>query len=152
DLVREVAYGMLTKADRARRHFGVAKWMETHPTNNPADVDRIANHYATAAALVSDVGSVDWVSTGEVRERAAHWLRKAVAQAEAGELYLVVVHLCTQALGLGDGLPVDDRIDFLLARAAAYTNLRELKKATVDIDVATSTSTDAGDERRRAAA
>src|SRR5438132_11917642 len=30
DLVREVSYGMLTKADRVRRHYGIAKWMELH--------------------------------------------------------------------------------------------------------------------------
>jgi predicted ATPase len=152
DLVREVAYGMLTKADRARRHHGVAKWMEQHPSSNPADVDRIAHHYATAAALVNDVGTVEWVSTQEVQMKASHWLRKAVEQAEAGELNLVVVHLCDHALDLGDALPATDRVDFLLARAAAYANLRDLKRAGTDVDAAADTASTIGDDCRRAAA
>jgi predicted ATPase len=33
DLIREVAYGTLTKADRARRHYGIAKYLETAEPN-----------------------------------------------------------------------------------------------------------------------
>src|SRR4029077_15656158 len=59
DLMREVAYGMLTKADRVRRHAGIAKWMEVHHLDAAAaDVDRIAHHYAVAARLVSEIGVV----------------------------------------------------------------------------------------------
>ena len=99
DLVREVAYGMLTKADRARRHYGVAKWMESHNVTSPADVDRIAYHYATSATLIDELGYVSDMPD-EIQERAISWLDRAVAQAEAGELYPVVEKLCTHALAL----------------------------------------------------
>ena len=74
DLVREVAYGMLTKADRARRHFGVAKWMESHNITSPADVDRIAHHYATSATLIDDLGFVADLPE-EIHERGRHVAR-----------------------------------------------------------------------------
>ena len=103
DLVREVAYGMLTKADRVRRHAGIAKWMEMHDTDDAADVDRIAHHYAVAAALVADVGAVEHVG-GDLVERAVFWLEKALKQSEGGELHMVTIQLATQALDLGDAV------------------------------------------------
>src|SRR4029077_3840301 len=72
DLVREVAYGMLTKADRVRRHYGIAKWMELHHMDGAADIDRIAHHYAVAAALVSDIGPVDPLQTHPGSSDALH--------------------------------------------------------------------------------
>ena len=55
DLVREVVYSMMTKSDRAKRHAGVARWMETHIDDRPP-IDRIAHHYATAARLSAEIG------------------------------------------------------------------------------------------------
>ena len=47
---------MLTKSDRAKRHAGVARWMETHIDDRPP-IDRIAHHYATAARLAAEIGA-----------------------------------------------------------------------------------------------
>src|SRR3954454_16826090 len=102
DLVREVAYGMLTKSERARRHFRVASWMETHVEDVESEVDRIAHHYATSAQLSSEGGGVEHHHQGgvEVREKAVQWLVKALDHARAGELHPVAMRLCTQALDL----------------------------------------------------
>src|SRR5581483_2535521 len=102
DLVREVAYGMMTKADRARRHYGVAKWMESHNVSGPADVDRTAHHFATAAGLVD-------------------------------ELLPVVVKLSTHGLELRHAQRAQVE-RFLLARARARINMRDLAAAAVDVD------------------
>ena len=53
--VREVAYHTITKADRARRHVGVAKAMvaDAHGLKRP---DVMAHHWATAAELASELG------------------------------------------------------------------------------------------------
>jgi tetratricopeptide (TPR) repeat protein len=150
DLVREVAYGMLTKADRARRHYGVAKWMESHTVASPADVDRIAYHFATAATLVDELGFVADMP-GEIHERALTWLNRAVAQAETGELFPVVVKLATHALDLRR-VPHDLREQFLLARARARINIRDLDDAQVDIDAAMKSAANVGDDKSRAAA
>jgi tetratricopeptide (TPR) repeat protein len=150
DLVREVAYGIMTKADRARRHYGVAKWMESHRVESPADVDRVAHHYATAATLVDDLGFVPEVPD-EVHARALEWLDRAVTQAEAGELYPVVVKLCTVALELRRVPPATfDR--FLLTRARARINVRDLAPAELDINAAMESATKSGDDVARAAA
>jgi tetratricopeptide (TPR) repeat protein len=150
DLVREVAYGMLTKADRARRHYGVAKWMERHNVTSPADVDRIAYHYATSATLIDELGYVSDMPD-EIQERAVTWLDRAVAQAEAGELYPVVEKLCTHALALRR-VPREQRERFLLARARARTSVRDLEQAALDVDAAMESATAAGDDLSRAAA
>jgi len=150
DLVREVAYGMMTKADRARRHYGVAKWMESHNVSGPADVDRTAHHFATAAGLVDELGTVDGVPH-DVYERALQWLDRAIAQAEAGELLPVVVKLSTHGLELRHAQRAQVE-RFLLARARARINMRDLAAAAVDVDAAMSSAADAGDDRARAAA
>ncbi|HEV3226446.1 MAG TPA: adenylate/guanylate cyclase domain-containing protein, partial [Acidimicrobiales bacterium] len=135
DLVREVSYGMLTKADRARRHFGIAKWMEMHGRESAADVDRIAHHYAVAASLVAEIGAVDHVGDDLV-DRAVTWLERALAQAESGELHMVVTQLATQGLDLGSVVPAENRLGFLLARARAAIQVRDLDAAGADLAAA----------------
>ncbi len=91
DLVRDVAYGTLTKARRAAGHAGIAKWLEHHETGDQAPtamVDRIAHHYALAAELVGDVGASAGVPD-DVRERALIWLERAAEGALASEHHLV---------------------------------------------------------------
>jgi class 3 adenylate cyclase/tetratricopeptide (TPR) repeat protein len=150
DLVREVAYGMLTKADRARRHFGVAKWMESHDVTTAADVDRIAHHYATSAALVDELGYVADLPD-EIQERALTWLDRAVSQAEGGELFPVIEKLCTHALQLRR-VPRKQRERFLMARAKARINIRDLDGGAADVDAAMDAASAAHDELGRAAA
>ena len=158
DLVREVSYGMLTKADRVRRHYGIAKWMELHHMDAAADVDRIAHHYAVAASLMADIGPVDHLQghpgsgqplqVGDLIERADHWLRRAVHQAEAGELHMVTVQLSTQALDLGDEVPHASRLFFLLARSRARIQLRDLDTAQDDVAAAMDCAEDEAERAR----
>jgi class 3 adenylate cyclase/tetratricopeptide (TPR) repeat protein len=151
DLVREVAYGTLTKADRVRRHAGIAKWLEVHNPDSAADIDRVAHHYAVAAALVQDIGAVSHfagqdhlvsLAPGALVERAIYWLERALKQSESGELHMVTVQLATQGLDLGDDVAIDARLRFLLARARAEIQLRELDGARDDIELAMETAVD----------
>ncbi len=146
DLVREVAYGMLTKVTRARGHFGIAKWMTHHYSGQAADTDRIAHHYATAASLVSDV-AVDGMPAREVVDLALEWLGRALDGAEGGELHVVAIQLCDQALVLAGGQPIDVGLRFRLARARAAIQLRELERACADLDQAMEDAEAAGDPR-----
>jgi class 3 adenylate cyclase/tetratricopeptide (TPR) repeat protein len=134
ELVREVAYGTLTKAMRVRGHVGVASWIEAHPTGSAADTDRVAHHYATAAMLASEVGRVDGVPS-DLAERAVAALDKAVTSAEAAELHRVVLRLTSQALELADEAALEpaSRLRFLLARVRASTSLRSLDDAARDL-------------------
>ncbi|MGI8663200.1 MAG: ATP-binding protein [Acidimicrobiales bacterium] len=148
DLVREVAYGMLTKADRAKRHLGVARWMEAHSAASPGDVDRIAHHYATSAVLVLELGGHDLVDTAELVDKAAEWLDRAITGAEGAELYVVVAHLADHALVLGDALDETQKLRFLLARARALVAQRELVRAGADLVTASAAAIEVGGTAR----
>jgi len=143
DLVREVAYGTLTKADRARRHTGIGYYLEHSMVGNrlAGATDRqaaiVAHHYATAASLVDELGSVDGI-TGDLRRKAISWLEEAAARAERAQTLPVARQLYSQALRLLPSAPDADpqRGKLLLGRAAAATELRALDEARIDIDEA----------------
>jgi tetratricopeptide (TPR) repeat protein len=154
DLVREVVYSMMTKSDRAKRHAGVARWMEANIDDRPP-IDRIAHHYATAARLAAEIGPTtdrpaDWAA--KLRERALIWLERALDRARDAELEPVVQRVATKALELGDGVDPERRLRFLLARARASSNLRQLERANADICSAIDLAEHSGDEHARARA
>jgi class 3 adenylate cyclase/tetratricopeptide (TPR) repeat protein len=139
DLIREVAYGTLTKADRARRHYGIAKYLEaTEPNRHEASdrlVDVIAHHYGAATELVAEVGSSSGVPD-DIAVRALDWIEVAAKRAEIASALPVSARLYGQALRILGNEPGDRRrrVHFLLGRAAAETDLRELDAARNDID------------------
>ncbi|MGH9084810.1 MAG: adenylate/guanylate cyclase domain-containing protein, partial [Acidimicrobiales bacterium] len=93
DLVREVAYSTLTKADRARSHQGIAIWMEDHEdTSQDAIVDRITYNYVRAAELVHELGEVDGL-VPDLEERALCWVERAAARAAQAEIPVVADRL-----------------------------------------------------------
>jgi class 3 adenylate cyclase/tetratricopeptide (TPR) repeat protein len=77
DLIREVAYGTITKASRARSHERIARYLEeVHaPNYRNSVVAAIARHYRAAAELARELGSsVPAETSDDIVERAAHWL------------------------------------------------------------------------------
>jgi tetratricopeptide (TPR) repeat protein len=136
DLVREVAYDTLTKAARVKGHFGVADWIERHPTGKVADRDRVAHHYATAATLVAEVGSVDGVPD-DLPRRAVAALSSAISAAAGAELHVAVRRLATLGLALPAGaLDPATEVQFRTARAKAWAGQRRLEEADVDLAAA----------------
>lgn len=146
DLVREVAYDTLTKAARIKGHYGVAAWIEEHPSGSVADRDRVAHHYATAAALAAELGAVEGVPD-DLAARAVAALGRAVEAAAADELHVVVRRLATQALDLSgpSALDAPSRVRFQLARARSASALRDLDDADADIEAALALAERAGD-------
>src|SRR4030095_12412477 len=64
-LIRDVAYGMLPKAVRSRKHLEVAEFIsERAGERADAFVGLIAEHYARAAALGAEAG----IETAELHE------------------------------------------------------------------------------------
>src|SRR5438105_2883992 len=80
ELIREIAYGTLTKAERARRHALVAPVLASRG-------DQAAHHLATAAELVEELGSVDGVPA-DVRAQAVDALMRAAERDESVESWL----------------------------------------------------------------
>ncbi len=133
DLVRDIAYGTITKADRARSHAGVATFLEGrfHPGDRSTTAIMIASHYRSAALLAAEVASVDPAGQMYIRERALHWL------GQAGEIALLAgepsdaERLFDEALGLHP--PLDDMPRLLYGRARATCERHELQRSLADL-------------------
>jgi predicted ATPase len=158
EVVREVTYGTMTKERRATVHAGIAWWLEHEERpHHDAVVDRIAHHYARAAALTAELGGSPGVPR-DVGARAVRWLRAAGDRATQADTPRRAAHLFSEALTALDSAPTDaaqggvpadtdDRIALLLARSAAYAELREVGPARADADAALGLAEAAGDER-----
>jgi class 3 adenylate cyclase/tetratricopeptide (TPR) repeat protein len=159
ELVRDVAYGMMTKQRRAKVHAGIASWMEreVHP-HHDAVVDQIAHHYGRAAALTADIEGSSG-ELGDVAELAVSWLRDAGERAAHADTPQRAALLFSEALHLLDvvsdasrigGTTISndsgDRVGLLLARSAAYRELRDTAQARADAEAARSLAEAAGDD------
>ncbi len=153
-LVREVAYETLTKGDRARRHSAIADWLVSYAKRTEREdeyLERIAHHFAQAAALAREVGIVDGVPP-DILERALDWLDRAAARAESRDNIGVTVHILEHALELiGDEHP-DLRARFLLGRARGRAGMRQMDAARADSDAVLEIAHTTGDATMRAKA
>jgi class 3 adenylate cyclase/tetratricopeptide (TPR) repeat protein len=146
EVIREVAYSTLTKADRARSHAGIARWIIDHEDHDREHiVDQIANHWAAAAELVAEIGSVSHVPD-DVCAEAVEWLHRASLRAEADVHPATVEALTTRALGLMDD-EHPDRAEVLRLRARARVDRYDLDAALRDAEVAEDLATASGDDR-----
>ena len=96
ELIREISYGTLTKAERARRHADLAPLLEAR---GEAATGQVANHLATAAELVGELGPVPGVAD-DILERAVDALVRAARKAEEVESWLVSGSYHDRTLGL----------------------------------------------------
>jgi class 3 adenylate cyclase/tetratricopeptide (TPR) repeat protein len=148
ELIREIAYGTLTKAERARRHATLASVLEQH-----ADLaaDQIADHLATAAEIVEELGAVPGVGS-DVRERAIAALAHAAARAEAVESWLVAGRHHERALTLLASDDGEARRNALLGRARSRAAQREVDGARGDVEIVLAEAREAHDGRGVASA
>ena len=157
ELVREVAYGTMTKQRRAKVHAGIATWLEREEyPQYEAVIDGIAHHYGRAAALSVDLGGPAAAHQREVA-RAVDWLCRAGQRAARADTPRRAAVLFSEALSLLDASPAVEpdagrRGELLLARAAASRELRELAPARADADAALALAEAAGDEPAAVAA
>jgi class 3 adenylate cyclase/tetratricopeptide (TPR) repeat protein len=149
DLIREVAYGTLTKADRARRHHGIAAYIAS-TVGDCAEaserlVDMVAFHFGAAADLVADLGPVPGVPA-DVTELALQWLTEAARRAEVAQALPVADRLYSQAIGLVGTDPSAQRAHLLLGRAAVRADRRFTDDARADARAAHALARSLGDE------
>jgi class 3 adenylate cyclase/tetratricopeptide (TPR) repeat protein len=146
EVIREVAYSTLTKADRARSHAGIARWIEEYGDfERERLVDQVANHWAAAAELVAEIGAVTLVPA-DVAARAIEWLYRATLRAEADVHPATVESLTTRALALMDD-EHPKRAEVLRLRARSRTDRYELDAALADVAEAEALARDLGDDR-----
>lgn len=125
ELVREVAYGTLTKGERARRHAALADHL-TALADEP--VGLAAHHLACAAELMDEVGYAPGVPSN-VRTRAVGALQRAARLADAEENFASSGRLWERTLSLLPDTPEPDRWEALLGHARALDAARSLDDA-----------------------
>ena len=140
ELVRDVAYGTLTRAERARRHADLTDRL--HDAENRIEV--VAHHLATAAELVADLGSVPGMPS-DIRNRAITALMAAAAPVEATENWIASGRLFDRALMFLGPEDVPRRWTALLGRARARDAARELDDAHDDALAVLEEATEAED-------
>jgi class 3 adenylate cyclase/tetratricopeptide (TPR) repeat protein len=143
--VREVAYHTITKADRARRHAGVARAMAAH-ADAVEHPDMVAHHWATAAELAAELGGGVPGVPADVAKRAVSALL-ASATYDVDRLYpRPAIEQVSRALALG-GESTDGatRRALALARAGAWVELRQFPEAENDLQIVVDEGERAGD-------
>ena len=135
DLVREVAYETLTKAERARHHATLGDFLVCQARERGREreqLEAIAHHLGLAAELVRDLGAVEGVGD-DVLDEAIESIDRASEEAERYETPSVVARLCDRALELLPAARRQDRRRFLVRRARARALLRQIDAARTDI-------------------
>ena len=135
DLVREVAYGTLTKAERARRHASVGGWVDTMATETERTdefLETVARHYATSAELTRELGSVAGVPA-DITELALRALERSAERAEDRELHMDSHRSWDQMLTILGSAPSARRRHALIGRARAEMWLRHNGEAHADL-------------------
>jgi class 3 adenylate cyclase/tetratricopeptide (TPR) repeat protein len=149
DLIREVAYGTLTKADRARRHHGIAAYLsstvESCQEAPERLVDMVAFHFGAAADVVAELGEVSHVPA-DVTDHALDWLEEAARRAEVAQALPVSERLYSQALRLLGPEATARRAHLLLGRGAVCAQRRAMAEARADVAEAHELAVRLGDE------
>jgi class 3 adenylate cyclase/tetratricopeptide (TPR) repeat protein len=148
ELIREIAYGTLTKAERARRHAVLAPVLAAR--GEPA-AEQTAHHLATAAELVAELGSLQGVPD-DVREQAIDALQRAAERDESVESWLLAERHHDRALGLLGNENTAERRHALLGRARARVQRRVLEHARDDALAALTAAREADDRHDEAVA
>jgi class 3 adenylate cyclase len=120
-LTREVAYGSLTRRDRARLHGDLGAWLERRGGSRDEDAGRLALHYAESVRPEdSDLAWGDEPDRyEELRAKAVTWLRRA-AELAAGRYEIVdALALLERALALG----LDRRENVEILHQTALTHM-----------------------------
>jgi tetratricopeptide (TPR) repeat protein len=137
EVVRDVAYGTLTKAERARRHAVLAEWLSKGLREDEAGTsatERVAHHYGAAALLLRELGTVDGVPS-DLPERALAMLELAGDRAWAAELWPSASRLFEQALAvLPASTPDETRWRLQLGHITAATAQHHLAVARAEVD------------------
>jgi class 3 adenylate cyclase/tetratricopeptide (TPR) repeat protein len=137
EVVRDVAYGTLTKAERARRHAVLADWLATGLTEDDGSttaLERVAHHYGAAALLLGELGVVDGVPA-DLPARALRLLEHAADRARNAELWPTASRLLEQSLAvLPADAPPEVRWRLQIGHATALAEQRELPAARAAVD------------------
>jgi class 3 adenylate cyclase/tetratricopeptide (TPR) repeat protein len=148
ELVREVAYETLTKAERARRHALVGSRFEARlkeTDRHDEYLEHLAHHYGMAAELVCELGVVDGVPD-DINHRALMAIEQAAIRAKKREVPRASLRLLDLAMRLLPDEAEDHRRLVHMERAKVKTTLRDLPGARDDLADGMALARAAGDD------
>ncbi|HEY2788741.1 MAG TPA: AAA family ATPase, partial [Gaiellales bacterium] len=125
DLMRRVAYEMLSMRDRRDRHLAAADYLERTLADDDEIVEVLASHYIDAYTAVPDVDGADTVRrrARELLVRAGERAESLGATTEGQRYYSRAAELCDTRL---DEAGLLDRAAQMAVRAAAQDEAAEL--------------------------
>ncbi|HEY7196222.1 MAG TPA: adenylate/guanylate cyclase domain-containing protein [Gaiellaceae bacterium] len=120
-LTREVAYGSLPTAQRARLHAGFATWLEQEAASRDQWASVVAHHYAEAVRPEdADLAWADEPEEAErLRGRAVEWLARAAALATSRYELDDAIAMLRQALVLEEDATRRSELWHAIGRATA---------------------------------
>jgi hypothetical protein len=120
-VTREVAYGSIPKARRARLHASFADWVERFSGPRDEYAPILAHHYleSTAPADADFAWAGEAERLYELRQKAVEWLRRAAALAVGRYEIDEGLAFLDQALELEPSRPIESAIWHEIARAHA---------------------------------
>lgn len=158
DLVREVAYQTITKAERAKCHLGIAIFIEAKAANvvprPPWVVDQLAHHFGVAVALAAELGPNARTDAfpADLADRARRWVTEAADRARRDQALPAAIRLYSQALDLLGPIESDrsdddvaEAIRIHLARSAAAAEGWDLALGRSDAETALALADRIGD-------
>jgi class 3 adenylate cyclase len=112
-LLRDAGYASLARADRARLHVRLARWLEA----TPGAAEPIGRHYAAAAEAAPALGGdiADGIGVAQVRTLAGDWLERAAEVASGSAAPDTARDLLSRALEVDPDAPGQVRARRLLA-------------------------------------
>ena len=149
ELIREIAYGTLTKAERARRHADLAPILEAR---GEVAIGQVADHLATAAELVAELGPGARRARRHPRTRGRRARARGRATAEEVESWVVSGRHHDRALGLLAADPCEQRWTALLGRGRSRLAQRALADGRDDALIVLEEAREAENVRFEAAA
>jgi class 3 adenylate cyclase/tetratricopeptide (TPR) repeat protein len=130
NLIRDVAYGQLTRADRAAKHAAVARWVEATAGERIDELAEIlAHHYVTALELAE--AAHDDTLAAELRDPTVRALELAGARALPLDVQAAERHYARAVELAGDG---PRRPHLLVAWAEALKQSGRLEAAAQALD------------------
>lgn len=172
EIAREVAYAILPKAERAKRHAGIAAWVEERVVEevgidlddsrapdqivaateiDDPTVNRLAHHWATAAEVEVEMGDLASVPAW-ARDRAVCWLAASARRAQRRDVLASAERAYDRALALAGPEPVARRIRLLVARSRVRSDRWDMTGAREDAEAALTGAATTGDRTVEAAA
>ncbi len=134
DLIREVAYGTVTKSARAQYHAAIAQHLEpaSPDTARNSTAVAIARHYSAAAEILNDLPNLRDVDAVAVAAGANRWLDQAGWRALDAGSPTEAERWFTAGIDLTANTPAEAR--FLYGRAKARCERRDIAGTRSDLE------------------